>query len=271
MPDAPPPWATLARTHASAVVLPRHAHSRGQLVFAIRGVMLVDVGAMQWTVPPQRALWLPPHQPHAVHILSATQMRTVYFQPAFIAHCAPGERLQAVHAVIASPLLRALVLGLFDPSFDAPAHATMATLLLQALRQTPALPCALPMPASGSLAQALAPLLQEGRWQLSMADLAHAAAMSERSFTRHFTAETGMSFRTWRQRARLLASLDLLHAGLPVKTIARRLQFASEAAYAQAFRGLFASTPVQFRLQAPAEALAAASTGSTVNHGQRAR
>lgn len=277
MREDPPCWTTLAKSHTSATVLPRHAHSRGQLLFAASGVMLVEAGAMQWTVPPQRALWLPPQHPHTVRILSATALRTVYFQPAFIERCCPGDRLQAVHAVVASPLLRELVLGLFDPAFDAAAHTTMATLLLQALHQTPALPCSLPLPENARLVRALAPLLQEDRWWMSMGDLAQQAGMSERTFTRHFTAETGMNFRAWRQRARLLASLDLLGNGMRVKAIARQLHFASEAAYVSAFRELFACTPARFRIQAPREAVAAcaspseARTGTTVNQGQRAR
>src|SRR3989344_2458874 len=72
-------------------------------------------------------------------------------------------------------------------------------------------------------------------------------AVSDRSFTRRFTAEAGLSFRAWRQRARIIASLDLLASGRPVKGIAHALQFESPAAYIASFRTLLGCTPNTFR------------------------
>ncbi|MES2937790.1 MAG: helix-turn-helix transcriptional regulator [Pseudomonadota bacterium] len=251
-------WATLAKTHAAGAVLPRHQHGSGQLVFGTSGVMLVETANVRWTVPPQRALWIPHGQPHTVRTLSATQMRTVYFRPALVERCMPARQLGEVHAVAASPLIRELVLGLFDAQFDHPTREAMATLLLQALRQTPALPTSLPMPADPRLHRALALLLQSHGWHWPIERLAGEAAMSERSFTRHFTAEMGMSFRAWRQRARVIASLDLLNADRPIKAVARQLQFASDAAYVAAFRELLGCTPNAFRSQAADAAKASA-------------
>jgi len=74
-----------------------------------------------------------------------------------------------------------------------------------------------------------------------------AVAKSGRTFTRHFTAQAGLSFRAWRQRARIVASLDLLASGRPVKGIAHTLQFESPAAYIASFRALLGCTPHAFR------------------------
>lgn len=247
-------WATLARSHPAGTILPRHQHRTGQLVFATQGIMLVETLDARWTIPPQRALWLPPQQPHAIHMLTHTEMRTVYCQPALIARSGAFAQAQAVHAVAASPLLRELVLGLFDTRYDLPTRQSMVALMLQALRQTPDLPTQLPMPHSEGLRRALSHLLTTQHWQLPMHRLAEQALMSERSFTRHFTAEVGMSLRAWRQRARLLASIDLLADRRPVKTVASSLQFASTAAYIAAFRALMGCTPKAFqdRLHEPA-------------------
>lgn len=240
-------WATLAKTHPAGTVLPRHQHQRGQLVFATCGVMLVETLQARWTVPPQRALWVPPQHPHSIEVLSTADMRTVYCQPALTAQCGSFSRRSEVHAVVASPLIRQLVLGLFEPHFDHPTRHLMVSLLLRTLQHTPCLPTHLPMPASAALRTSLAPLLHDHQWQLPLHALAAAAAMSERSFTRRFTAEVGLSFRAWRQRARLIASLDLLAAGRPVKAIAHTLHFESAAAYSASFRELLGCTPNAFR------------------------
>ena len=238
-------WSTLARTHAAGTVLPRHQHRTGQLVFATRGLMLVETQGARWTIPPQRALWLPPQQPHVIHMLSPTEMRTLYCQPALITRCAASfEQAGVVHAVAASALIRELVLGLFETArYDQSTREQMVVLLLQTLRQTPDLPTQLPMPRSEGLRRALARLLERRQWQQPLHQLAAEACLSERSFTRHFTAEVGLSFRAWRQRARLLASIDLLACGRPVKAVAHSLQFASTAAYIAAFRRLLGCTP----------------------------
>lgn len=240
-------WATLAKTHAAGTLLPAHQHRSGQLVFATRGVMLVETPHARWTVPPQRALWVPPHHAHAIEILSATDLRTVYCQPALVAQCASFARRDEVHAVVASPLIQQLVLGLFNGGFDHPTRQLMVSLLLHTLQHTPCLPTHLPMPASEGLRRALALLLQAHQWQLSLHELAAEAAMSDRTFTRRFTAEAGLSFRAWRQRARIIASLDLLASGRPVKGIAHALQFESPAAYIASFRTLLGCTPNTFR------------------------
>lgn len=209
--------------------------------------MLVETDSARWTVPPQRALWIPPNHPHTIHALSATEMRTVYCQPDLIVQCRAFVRQAEVHAVVASTLIRELVLGLFDTQFDARTHHLMASLLLQTLRQTPNLQTYLPMPENEGLRRAVTPLLEQGQWRLPMHELASLAAMSERTFTRHFSAELGVSFREWRQRARILSSLDLLTSGRSIKTIAHTLQFDSAPAYIAAFRALLGSTPHAFR------------------------
>jgi transcriptional regulator GlxA family with amidase domain len=240
-------WATLAKTHSAGTALPRHQHRTGQLVFAVRGVMLVKTHLARWTIPPQRALWVPPHHAHAIHVISNTEMRTVYCQPELVAGCKSFVRQHEVHAVTASALIRELVLGLFEADFDHATRRLMVSLLLHTLQQTPSLPTYLPMPASDGLRRALALLLETNRWQLPMHHLATVAMMSERTFTRRFTVEVGLSFRAWRQRARVISSLDLLASDPPIKAIARTLQFESPAAYIAAFRELLGCTPNAFR------------------------
>lgn len=245
--DGETQWRVLARTHASGTLLPQHRHSTGQLVFALSGVMLVETGSSRWTIPPQRALWVPPQQEHAIRMLSQVELRTVYFKPALIAQCNGFARQGEVHAVIASPLLKELVLGLFEARREHEMQVLTASLLLHALRETACLPTHLPMPADERLRAALTLLIAGNRWEMPMAELASHAAMSERSFTRRFTAETGLSFRAWRQRARIVASLDLLTSGRSIKSIAHTMQFAGAAAYVAAFRKLLGSTPHAFR------------------------
>lgn len=261
MPAAEPPspapsgaaWRMLAKLHRQGIVLPQHRHRTAQLVFAVTGVMSVETDRGRWTVPPQQALWLPPDHVHAILMLSDTDMRTVYFDPAFVAGFAGFQRRGEVHAAMASPFVRELVLGLFDLRRATAMQKLTAELLLHALQEAACLPTHLPWPVTAALRRAAALVIDQGAWTAAVADVAAAVAVSERTFTRRFTAETGMSFRAWRQRARLVTSLDLLASALPVKAVARRMHYGSAAAYATAFTTLFGRSPVAFRQPAGGE------------------
>lgn len=216
-------------------------------MFAVSGVMLVETSTSRWTIPPQRALWIPPASRHAIQALSHTELRTVYFAPSLIRQCEEFTQQDRIHAIVATPLVKEMVLGLFDSRHGHHAHYLMAHLLLQILCEVEPLATELPMPADERLRRAATRVLDNHDWNVPIHELAALALMSERSFTRHFTANVGLNFREWKQRARIVASLDLLAANHSIKTIAHAMQFASPAAYIASFRELLGCTPNEFR------------------------
>jgi AraC-like DNA-binding protein/quercetin dioxygenase-like cupin family protein len=248
-PRAPAPagWRVRSSAFDGGAQVPPHQHADAQLVFALRGVMQVHTGDAQWTIPPQRALWMPPAHRHSIRLLSRTEMRSVYFSPALLDGPAGFKRQAEVHVITASPLIRELVSGLFVRQRAQRMRGQMAALLLQALDESPCLPTQLPMPTGPRLQTVLAGMTVGDCWRLSLGEAAGRAAMSERSFSRHFSAEVGMSFRAWRQRARLIASLDLLASPRAVKEIAAMLGFSDAAAYVSSFKALMGCTPGEFR------------------------
>jgi energy-coupling factor transporter ATP-binding protein EcfA2 len=63
-------WSRGAIRYARGEVDPPHHHPQGQLLFATKGVMLVETGNKRWVIPPQRALWIPPLQEHTYNNLA---------------------------------------------------------------------------------------------------------------------------------------------------------------------------------------------------------
>jgi len=61
--------------------------------------------------------------------------------------------------------------------------------------------------------------------------------------TRLFQRETGLSFRAWRRRLRLLKSLGGLEAGESVTSVALDSGYNSTSAFIAAFRNEFGMTP----------------------------
>ena len=66
---------------------------------------------------------------------------------------------------------------------------------------------------------------------------------SEKTLMRLFQRETGLSFRGWRQRMRLLSSLSLLEEGASVTNAALACGYDSTSAFIAAFKSLFGFTP----------------------------
>ncbi|MEU5949652.1 AraC family transcriptional regulator [Micromonospora sp. NPDC047465] len=66
---------------------------------------------------------------------------------------------------------------------------------------------------------------------------------SDRTLSRLFTADLGMSFPQWRTQLRLHHALLLLADDMPVTTVAHRCGWSSASAFIDAFRRTFGHTP----------------------------
>ena len=83
---------------------------------------------------------------------------------------------------------------------------------------------------------------------LSLPVLARRAAMSERSFSRHYAEATGLTPARAVERLRVEAARRLLsESHLPVKRISRRCGFGSEETMRRSFLRLLAATPQDYR------------------------
>ena len=239
-------WSATAISYRRGEVDLPHYHLEGQLLFAIRGVMLVETADRRWVIPPQRALWIPPLRVHSYRLLSRTELRAVYVSNRLITECSDFTRSGCVHEINATPLVKELIAGLFTDVHNGLIKKRMVRLLLELLCEAPLTSAELPMPQDERLSRAANELMLRHRWEASLTDMADIAHMSERSFSRLFLRDTGFSFRTWKQRARIYASLDLLSDNVPVKQIAWQLGFSSPATFSAAFHLVMGVTPGEF-------------------------
>ena len=59
-------------------------HREAQLVYAAKGTMQVTTPKGRWLVPPDRAVWVPALFEHAIDVLADIEMRTLYFDIAWL-------------------------------------------------------------------------------------------------------------------------------------------------------------------------------------------
>lgn len=245
------PVAAMPKDFPAGHHIPPHRHERGQLIYAVRGVMRVTTPSGNgeggtWIVPPQRALWVPPQTEHQIRMVGPVAMRTLYIA------AAPARRArlpQQCQVIEVSALLRALILAAMEEPVDyarGSRGAAIAALLLHEISAVPALPLHLPMPQEARLQAICHCVLRDLGRDLSLEDLASEAGMSSRTLARLFARETGMGFLAWRQQARLAEALARLSRGEPVALIAADLGYASAAAFTAMFRRSLGTTPSRY-------------------------
>lgn len=102
-------------------------------------------------------------------------------------------------------------------------------MILHELTETPDAPTFLPLPP-GTIGRRIADLaLADPRCQLDIDELASRAANSVRAISRLFPAETGLTYKAWRQRARIVLAIDRLATGSAISRVASQAGFARTA------------------------------------------
>ena len=219
----------------------RHRHPWGQLSHALHGVLQVRTDNARLVVPPHRAVWIPPGLMHRVESTPDACIRSLYIDPSLVLWADPGCRVIAVDALLRE-LIRAFGEVPVEYDCDGP-DGRLAEVLLDRLRQAEQLDLVLPQPRDPRL-RALCRQATARPWaEIGLGEASRKAGVSEKPFSRLFLKETGMTFRTWRQRMRLVSALPALERGERVTDVALACGYESLSAFSAAFGKLFGLSP----------------------------
>src|SRR6516225_11903134 len=125
----------VAQGYRKGTRLDAHTHREAQLVYAARGTMQVTTPKGRWLVPPDRAVWVPARLPHAIDVLADIEMRTLYFDLAWLKRARRGTHLKSEFVVRVSPLLHQAILALFDRNSSPDRIALLVKLAMLELHQ----------------------------------------------------------------------------------------------------------------------------------------
>ena len=153
-----------------------------------------------------------------------------------------------------SPLLRELIaqLATLAPEgAETKRNTLLRALFLEELSLQPQLALHLPWPAEARMAEICRLLVITPADDRGIEAWADSLAISAKTFQRHFTQQTGITFGQWKQRLRLLSSIPLLLAGNSIIHAAFESGYESHSAYSVAFKNCLA-----FRLRALRYAIA---------------
>lgn len=219
-----------------------HDHAVNQLVYPLRGILEVATSAGVWMVPPHRAAWIPAGVAHAHRAHGPTEMRTLIFPAA-----ANPLRLDHPAVVAVDPLLREVISVLTTEEPAPRQRRSLEQVALDRLRTVGELPLGLPWPRDDRLAAIARTLADNPADDRPLAALGREAGAAERTLSRLFRAETGMTFPQWRTQLRLQHALALLATGESVTAVAVACGFATPSAFIETFRKALGTTPGQYR------------------------
>ena len=238
----------VARDYRKGVRLGTHMHREAQLVYAAKGTMQVTTPKGRWLVPPDRAVWVPARLEHSIDVLADIQMRTLYFDLAWLKREQRSKSLEAEFVVRVSRLLHETILALFDGRNDAERTEVLVRLALLELHEAEDSATFIPLPHEPRCRRAANIVLGDPTGLHEIEALAHEVGTSARTLSRLFSSETQLSFKSWCQRARIAAAIEKLstETNVSVKQLAADLGYASVPAFSHAFRQVTGKTPTEF-------------------------
>jgi AraC-like DNA-binding protein/quercetin dioxygenase-like cupin family protein len=238
----------VARNYRKGVRLDPHMHREAQLVYAARGTMQVTTPKGRWLVPPDRAVWVPARLVHAIDVLADIEMRTLYFDLAWLKREKRNASLTSEFVVRVSPLLHQAILALFESRNSQERTSLLIRLAMLELREAEDPATFIPLPHEPRCRRAADLVLKTPAAAHEIETLARKVGTSARTLSRLFVSETQLSFKSWCQRARIAAAIERLSMGknVSVKKLAADLGYASVPAFSHAFRQVTGKTPTEF-------------------------
>jgi AraC-like DNA-binding protein len=230
-------------THGHGV--PAHRHGRGHLVYPATGVLSVTTDAGTWIAPANRAVWIPAGAEHRHRAYGRTDVRILPLPPSLSARLPVRPAVLAVSALAREALL-ALTALTGTPRPPAAQHRLRAV-AVDELVLAPEQPLRLPEPADPRLRALADRLRRDPSDPATLAELGRQVGASERTLSRLFHQEVGMSFRHWRGHLRIHQALVLLAAGRPVTETAIACGWANPTSLIEAFTAVLGQTPGQYR------------------------
>lgn len=243
------PVLTLSHDRPESFAMPSHRHHRAELIYASEGVIRVSTERATWVVPPQQAVWIPPGLEHSASHIGPVALRILYFHPLLA-----QTLLSSCCVINVSPLLREMILHAtalgqrYKP--DSPEARVMAVIpdLLRDIRPEP---LQLPLPVDRRLTMITDALMENPADKQPLSGWASHVGASERTLSRRFRQETGVSFNEWRQRLRLICAITRLSEGTSVTAVAYEMGYESPSAFIAMFRRELGVSPKRYlKLQA---------------------
>lgn len=218
-----------------------HAHPRGQLLWAEQGVLRVTGEHAVWVVASTHAVWIPGDISHQVSCETNTKIRNIYIDPTYPVR----QNEKEIVMLTMSTLMQEIILRLTDMHnvLTEERRKRLGLVAIDELEELKPSNLYLHSGQDPRIQRLISYIVQHPQQTLSLANLSKLAGASVRTMERLFKAETGMTFRQWRSRFKLMNALVQLNEGDSTTEVAYQLGYKSVSGFIHAFKTEFGCTP----------------------------
>jgi AraC-like DNA-binding protein len=235
---------TGTQSRAGGDVIERHRHDDHQLIYVSSGVLAIRTEHGSWVASNDRALWVPANTWHEHRFYGQSRFHTVGF-PA--RGTAPPLTVRTPTVIAVDALVRELLIALTSTTLPPAETRHIQAVLRDRLRRVAAQPITLPAPRDRRLADACRLVEGDLRRPCTLTWLARRVHTGERTLSRLFRDEFGMTFPQWRTRTRIFAAMVMLAEGATVTDTAHACGWATTSAFVHTFAQTMGITPGAYR------------------------
>jgi len=213
--------------------------------YAVTGVMEAKVEGRRFMCPPHYATWIPANALHACHNRENVRFVSIYIERDL---CAGMPEMACTLAL--SSLIKAILADFAERRITVPeteADQRLALVLVDQLLKAPRRESFLPVSDDDLVQPVIDALQADPSDRRSLSEWARSLQTTEKTLSRRFQGQLGISFNEWRQRLKLVASLSLIEEGKSVQSIARTLGYNSPSAFIAMFRRQTGASPTNMR------------------------
>ena len=220
-----------------------HTHPRwGELAYVRKGCMVMCTSLGNYMVRPDNAVWIPPGMEHGWYIPCPSWDCALYVDPAVLED-APNFR--TYHVLGVTPLVREMILHLcVQPyPYDDEKTKNEVRVLLGLLKELPVQENPNSMPTDPRLIELCATMITNPATSYSLADWGRILGMSERTLSRLFLREMGITYCEWKHGIRMDHAHKKLKGGESVTNVAHECGYSSLSAFIERYKAHFGTTP----------------------------
>ena len=223
-----------------------HTSLWGDFNFSLNGTLEFDIEGKYYLSPPSYGLWLPPRTEHqSLPVAHEIHYICIRLHPQF------GNVLGDVCRCFSiEPFFRALVIQILEQQKknSSPAYLEhLLQVLFDQLKQAPAHSHYLPQSTHPILAPILEQLADPDLFNLSLQQVLHNVAVSERHVLRLSQQELQLSLSEWRNRAKIIFAINQIRQGMTIKQLAYRLGYHHSSSFIEFFKRYTGQTPIQLK------------------------
>ena len=222
----------------------KHQHPWGQLAYASSGIMKVSVANASFIIPPERALWIPRYTPHEISTRYGASYRSLYINNDW-ARFLPNSTT----SINVDGLLRELILAVTHWGENYAVDSTkqrLISVLIDQIQSASTAPLFLNMPKDKRLQKISTILNSDPANSTTLEKWSETIGATPRTLNRLFQKETKMGFVEWRQRLRILYSLERIDRGEAINLIALDMGYDSASAFITMFKKHMGCSPKQY-------------------------